>query len=233
MDQAENRHNLRITKNKSLLLALTFLLFWMSAIIFSMLASEIIKNKQPSVDVSILQGIHSHVTPMYDIFFLIVTTMGNAEILLPTVLLVVAYLLYKRRRLDALLVLFSVGGAAIASSILKLLFHRDRPSLWHSSITEMGYSFPSGHAMLSCALVLALVGISWNTRWRWSAISVGATTATLIGFSRLYMGVHYPTDILAGWCVSFMWVLIVFASLKGMSYRIHYKKEGESHIQSR
>jgi membrane-associated phospholipid phosphatase len=224
MDQIKNSTKPFVSKDKLTLLILTFLLFWIPVITFSKLAGEIVENEPMAADTSILQWIHSHATPALDVFFLVVTTIGDVEILLPATLIIAGYLLYKKQRLNALIILFSVGGAATANFMLKLLFHRDRPSFWHSLITETGYSFPSGHAMLSSALILSIIFIAWKTRWRWLTVTLGMIIIALIGLSRLYMGVHYPTDIIAGWSVSLVWVFVEFAVLSGLSYRLYRKK---------
>lgn len=67
-------------------------------------------------------------------------------------------------------------------------------------------SFPSGHATSSAALVASLLVLAWQTRYRWRAILGGAVFLAGVGLSRMYFGVHYPSDILGGWCVSFAWV---------------------------
>ena len=102
-----------------------------------------------------------------------------------------------------------VGGAALLNMVLKLIFERPRPDLWEQLIIETSFSFPSGHAMASSALAFSVIAIAWNTRFRWYAVGVGVLFMLVIGFSRLYLGVHYPTDVLAGWFVSGAWVLLV------------------------
>jgi membrane-associated phospholipid phosphatase len=67
-------------------------------------------------------------------------------------------------------------------------------------------SFPSGHATGSTALVAALVGIAWRTRWRWPVLSLGLASMAGVASSRLYFGVHYPSDVLAGWALALAWV---------------------------
>jgi len=76
-------------------------------------------------------------------------------------------------------------------------------------VHEAGYSFPSGHAMASAALGLALAVALWNSRWRWWGLVFAVVYIAFVGYSRLYLGVHYPTDILAGWLVSGVWVLAI------------------------
>ena len=67
--------------------------------------------------------------------------------------------------------------------------------------------------MVSSALVVSLIVIAWNTRWRWYVTIAGVIFMSLIGYSRLYLGVHYPTDIIAGWLASTAWVLVVSAAI--------------------
>lgn len=202
-------------------LVVAFIIFWVPVIVFAKLAGEIIENEPIGLDLTILHFIHSHSTPFFDHFFLFFTTLGNVEYLLPIAVLIFIYLLYKKQRLNALILLFSVGGAAVSNVILKAIFHRDRPAFWHSLISETGYSFPSGHAMLSSALVLCLVAMLWKTKYRFASIIGGGFVILVIGLSRLYMGVHYPTDIIAGWSVSAVWVMIVVIIAKSASYKYH------------
>lgn len=194
---------------KVVTLAAAVVVFWLPVVVFSKLAGEVFERRPILLDNRILHWIHAQSTPFLDSLFLFMTTLGNVEVILPVALLITLLLWYTRTAHSALIVFFSFFGAGTANFVLKLLFHRQRPSFWHSAITETGYSFPSGHAMLSSALALSVIAVFWNTRWRWLTISVAAPLTLLIGLSRLYMGVHYPTDIIAGWSASFVWVMIV------------------------
>ncbi|MEO5950198.1 MAG: phosphatase PAP2 family protein [Candidatus Saccharimonadales bacterium] len=208
-------------KKRTLALSLAFVAFWLPAILFSKIAGEVLEKEPISLDTSILTWIHSHATPLLDNIFLAITTVGNVAIITPITLIIVAYLFYKKYRLNALIILFSFGGAGVADFILKKLFQRDRPTFWHSLVTETGYSFPSGHAMLSSALILSIILILWNTRWRWTAAIIGMLIIFSIGLSRLYLGVHYPTDVIAGWSVSLLWVIVVFTVGYGLSRKFN------------
>lgn len=212
-----------LKKYKTSQLVVALILFWVPVILFAKIAGEIIEREPIGWDIAILHWIHGLSTPLLDSLFLFVTTSGNVEYILPITILLLGYFYYKKQRFNALIILFGVGGAAVANTILKLIFHRDRPAFWHSLITETGYSFPSGHAMMSSALVLSLIVILWNTRWRIASIIIGSFIIAMIGISRLYMGVHYPTDIIAGWSVSFVWIIIVAIIVKGLSYKFHLK----------
>ena len=181
-----------------------------------------------SLDVQILKTIHTISSPTLDRAMVHVTNFGGVEVIIGATLVaaLILYLLHKRKAVAILLI--GVGGTAIINTALKLSFHRMRPSLWTPIITEKSFSFPSGHAMMSSALALSTVLLLWPTRWRWAAITIGALYVVAIGFSRLYLGVHYPTDILAGWTVSFIWILTVYAVITGHQHRTAASKTAQS-----
>ncbi len=220
----KNSSKQRPVKHNILLLVAAFFIFWTPVIIFSKIAGEVIEKEPIGIDYTILHAIHDQATPLLDQAFIFITNLGSAETIIIVTLLIFAYLLYKRQRQNALILFASVSGAAVANLILKALFHRIRPSLWNLVITETGYSFPSGHAMLSSALILSIIFIIWKTRWRWPGLVAGVLLIGLIGLSRLYLGVHYPTDIIAGWSVSILWLLIVLVITKNLSIKLHNKK---------
>jgi membrane-associated phospholipid phosphatase len=215
-------------RRKLALLGLAFVVFWTPVIVFSKLAGEVIEKEPISLDTTILFWIHDRATPFYDRLSLVITTIGNVEILVPITLLLVAWLLYKKQHMSAFIVFSSVAGASAANIILKMLFHRGRPAFWPSSITETSYSFPSGHAMLSAALVLSIIVITWHTSARWLVVALGSVVVGLIGISRLYLGVHYPSDIIAGWSASLAWVAIVYAVAHGVEYKLKRRFAADS-----
>ncbi len=110
---------------------------------------------------------------------------------------------------------FSYLITAIISSGLinftaKLFLHRLRPHLWESSYPlPLDFSFPSGHAMASMTLVMALIILAWGRRWGVVAGIFGGLFVLAIAWTRLYLGVHFPSDILAGWLLSIAWTVTV------------------------
>src|SRR5207248_6823157 len=86
-------------------------------------------------------------------------------------------------------------------------FRSARPHLWTSPAPASGYGFPSGHAMASMGLLAALAFLAWPTRLRWPVLILAADAVALIGFSRLYLGVHYPSDVVAAWTAALAWVV--------------------------
>ena len=95
----------------------------------------------------------------------------------------------------------------------KQLFARERPSLWESIAPEATYSFPSGHAMGSMTLAAVLILLAWRTRWRWPVALLTGAFTVLVGLSRVYLGVHYPSDILAGWAAALAWTVGIYATV--------------------
>ncbi|MDL2363248.1 MAG: phosphatase PAP2 family protein [Patescibacteria group bacterium] len=179
-----------------------------AGVLFLFIALQV-KNRPILLDAQILQFLHAHSSPFFDSLFLIITTVGNVEILGPIVLLTVFYLWRRQLKDTALFLALCVVGASAGNVVLKHLFHRHRPTLWHSILHETDFSFPSGHAMLSFTFGLSIVIILWQTRWRWYAVAGASAFAIAIGLSRLYLGVHYPSDIVAGWCAGIVWVSLV------------------------
>ncbi|MEH7532373.1 phosphatase PAP2 family protein [Priestia megaterium] len=123
------------------------------------------------------------------------------------------FFLYKllNHRVELILFIVIVGGHAILNQILKLFFHRDRPDL-HRLIEVEGYSFPSGHAMSAFAVYGALSFLLWHdipTRWgRTILVLVSSIIILAIGISRIYLGVHYPSDIIGGFFASGIWLAL-------------------------
>ena len=107
-----------------------------------------------------------------------------------------------------------VGGAAAINFLTKLIFHRVRPHLWPSLTPEADYSFPSGHALISLAVMVSLLLLAWPTRWRGPTLLAGGFFVLLVGLSRLYLGVHYPTDVLAGWAAGGAWCCAVLLGVR-------------------
>jgi len=117
-----------------------------------------------------------------------------------------------RRRAAALLVLVAVAGGMLLSTLLKLGFERPRPDLVPHAVEVYTASFPSGHAMLSAVTWLTLgallMRVEPRRRVKAFVLAMAVLTTLLVGASRIYLGVHWPTDVLAGWCIGAAWALI-------------------------
>lgn len=191
------------------LVSLAFIMIILPSLLFAGLADEVHENETLAFDAAVLESVHREASPAVDIAMKTFTEFGG-PLLLPAIALGLTVILVYRRRLRYAFIMFiSVTGASALNIILKSIFQRDRPQLWRWIVSENGTSFPSGHTMASSALALSLMVIFWNTKWRWLAVSLGVIYMIGIAFSRIYLGVHYPTDIIASWLVSVAWVSTV------------------------
>lgn len=190
---------------------LAFVSFLLAVLGFAAIADSIREGDAQRYDTALLSSIHSIGTAQLDTFFVYATNLGGTIYIAIITIGLIVYLLYKQRKHDALLIATSVGGAVVINLVLKVVFGRTRPDLWGHLVTEASFSFPSGHAMVSSALAFAVMAVVWNTKWRYITIVVGLLYVALVGFSRLYLGVHYPTDVLGGWLVSLSWVVFLLA----------------------
>lgn len=193
---------------------LVTLLFWSLVAMFVALAGEVLEREPIRLDAWVLETIHAYANPTLDRLMIAITTFGSTLVIIAITLVIMGILAWRGRwRQLVMFGLISIGATGM-NAILKQIFQRSRPSFWQALVVEKSYSFPSGHAMASSALVFAVIVILWQTKWRRPAIIAGGVYAGLIGFSRLYLGVHFPTDILAAWCVSLAWALIVYRYLQ-------------------
>ena len=157
-------------------------------------------------DVPLLHFIHNHLTSRYDPWMIATTDLGNAWIILPATLIIIWLFVREQRMREAGFLLLAVAGTLLLNVILKVLFHRERPDFWTSPAPESSYGFPSTHCMLTMALALVLLVLLWRTRGRWPVLIIGGLLVLAVGFSRLYLGVHYPSDILAAWSITMAWI---------------------------
>ena len=128
----------------------------------------------------------------------------------------VLFLVYICRRAEAAWLAASIVGASILNASLKSLLHRPRPELVPHLANVSNASFPSGHAMISAAIYLTIGAMMAETQPSRSAriflMSFAGVLVLLIGASRIYLGVHWPSDVLAGWCLGTVWALLVFCA---------------------
>jgi undecaprenyl-diphosphatase len=190
-------------------LIVAFLAFMLAASGFTFIAHKIREGDTLHFDTSVLLLIHRHASPLLDHTMIAITNIGGLAGTVSMTALIVGVLWVRRRKVAALMVACGVGGAAVISVVMKSLFDRTRPDLWAQLVHETSFSFPSGHAMASAALALSLMAVFWRTKWRPLVVTLGTVYIILIGFTRLYLGVHYPTDIMGGWLLSLAWVVLV------------------------
>ena len=140
------------------------------------------------------------------------STVGSQAVLTPVTAVVVAALLVRRRLVQAGLLIAAWGGAILLYNLTKHFVHRPRPpsAIWLTNVGKTT-SFPSGHATQSLATfaALAIVAAAWASRAAWPGRVLALVLAAGVGWSRVYLGVHWTTDVLAGWLIAAAWVAIV------------------------
>jgi undecaprenyl-diphosphatase len=181
---------------------------------FAELADGVVEGESRRFDRASLLWIHAHSPQWLDGPMRLVTALGYYWVVVPLLSAVVFVFFLKGWRLSATLLLVSTVGGLLLTTILKGVFGRGRPELFDSGYTASFYSFPSGHAALAVGFYGALTLIlAYHLRGfaRWAVVGVGVLLVLLIGYSRLYLGVHYPTDVLAGFLAAPLWLIFVGA----------------------
>ena len=177
---------------------------------FAWLASH---NVPPGFDTAGRDAVHAFAQPWLTFVMKTASQAGGGWGLWPGGVLIVWLLARAARKREAVLFAVAVAGANLVSESLKLFFHRTRPEPWFGYPLPSTYSFPSGHAFVSFCFFLCLAEILIRNEWSlaakiamWSA-ALGCTLT--IGLSRVYLGVHYPTDVLAGYAAGIVWTTLI------------------------
>lgn len=192
-------------------LVIVFLLT--SIIVFASLAEDVVNQETFStIDPILGHWLITQASPTGNRFFSVVTFLGNG-LVISIGTGIFGFWLAKRKHWGQLIFLSStVAGAALLNLILKNIFLRPRPEFPQAFLVARGFSFPSGHAMSSLAFYGAVAYLAcsfYRTKWRKFLIIITALLISgLIGFSRLYLGVHYFSDVLAGWVAGGMWLAV-------------------------
>lgn len=174
--------------------------------LFAELADEVHELEAIVFDEALLRWFNGVAGPRLDAFFLVVTRVGYGYGVVPAAVLLPLALLWRRHWREGVFAAVAGGGSGLLNVAAKHTFQRPRPTLWESPAPESTFSFPSGHAMGSMTLMAVLVLLTWRTRWRWPVLGAAVVFTALVGLSRLYLGVHYPSDVLAGWAAGLAWV---------------------------
>jgi len=141
-----------------------------------------------------------------------ITALGSLAVLGLLILLAFALLASLRRWSEGLMLLIGAGGGLAISQTLKHVFERERPALAYRAVEAANPSFPSGHAMMSAVVFLTLgvlaARFADRRRVKLLAVSAAVLISLLVGMSRVYLGVHWASDVLAGWCVGAAWAMV-------------------------
>ena len=179
--------------------------------VFLSLAREVVEQEAFGFDRAVLSGL-ARIASLNLTRFMLTVSDSAAPIFLVPVLLILALLWLRRRPADWIALTVSVVGAALLNQLMKSIFERARPDLFPHLQNVGGYSFPSGHSQAAMAFypVLAyLIARRVDPRWRVPIYLVAAAWVILVGLSRNYLEVHYPSDVLAAFAVTLPWALVV------------------------
>ena len=185
---------------------------------FISIAKMIFKKKKETFDQHAFSFLAGKVSDVNTNVMQVFTFLGTHTFLIPANLILISYFLFiKRHRWYSIKVPVVALSSLLLMFILKTIFHRDRP-LTPLLEAARGYSFPSGHATMSITFYGLLIYIVWhsikNTWVKWSLIVLLILLINFIGVSRVYLRVHYASDVLAGFCVGLMWLLLSLWILK-------------------
>lgn len=159
-----------------------------------------------------------------------VTALGGMGLLTLLTVSVIGYLLLEHKVRIAVFVVIAVGGGILISSLLKTEFDRPRPDLVPHESYVYTKSFPSGHSMLSAVTYLTLAAllahIQERRRIKYYLMGVAVLATVAVGVSRVYMGVHWPSDVLAGWAAGAAWALICWLVGRWLQHRGRLEQPG-------
>ena len=159
-----------------------------------------------------------------------ITGLGSMIVLVLVTAAAIFYLLLIGTGREALLVLIAVGGGQILSSLLKLGIDRPRPDLVPHLVEVQTLSFPSGHAMMAAVTYLTLgsilAEIAPGRATKIYVLGVAVLITLMVGVSRIYLGVHWPSDVLAGWCAGFAWAMLCWLVARHFFRRAGLSNEG-------
>ena len=162
----------------------------------------------PAWDAAFLLRLHRYASPTFNRSVGVISNMGTFWGVLPASIALIALAIWHRRWPVARYLTLVMAGSAGLNMVAKQIWHRVRPALWEGIPPHVDFSFPSGHATYSMTFVLALVLINWDRpRCRPWLVGMGGLFALVIGFSRVYLGVHFPSDIVGGWLLAIAWAI--------------------------
>ena len=191
----------------------TIFFLFISLLLFFFITWYVFISNKHFIDERVFETIALHTTHSRTRIMQFITFLGNHEFLIPANLLLIAYFLFQKEKGFAAKVIVTSLSSLFIMSFLKRSFHRSRPD---RSLVEgiTNFSFPSGHAFMSVAfygLLIWFAAISITNKWLQRVVIAFLFLLILtIGFSRIYLRVHYTTDVLAGFAMSFSWLIILF-----------------------
>jgi membrane-associated phospholipid phosphatase len=180
-----------------------------SLLLFSFLADQVLQQGTEHFDHGVRSLIHLAASPWMTAVMRFATTLGDAQVTFTATLCLMLFFWYRGDADHLVLLLVCMTGAGVLDTVLKLAFHRARPDPFFIA-KPTTYSFPSGHSLISLCFYGLLAGIlSFEVRKTWQRVLIWCAAGfliALIGLSRVYLGVHWPSDVLAGYAAGLIWM---------------------------
>jgi undecaprenyl-diphosphatase len=188
-----------------------FVVALLGLLVYGFVALSFSSQELHALDTYASPSLHALSSPALDAVMTAITTLGTSPILLMVSAGAIVVLLARRRRARALFLATAVIGSVLLDGALKLIVHRARPVLpWAHVLPD--YSFPSGHTMNGTVLYLGLAllaWVAWGPRTGVVAVLAALALSLAIGFSRVYLGFHYASDVIGGLGAGIAWLLVV------------------------
>ncbi|MFC6998446.1 phosphatase PAP2 family protein [Rufibacter roseus] len=214
----------------SVQVALAWLVFVACALLFFWMATVVFVEQEKELDQAAFAFAASVTTPENTAFMYFVTFFGSKDFLIYGSLgLAAVFLIFQRWRFYSLKIITISATTTLFNQTMKWIFDRPRPET--AFLEQSGNSFPSGHAMIGGAFWGLIAYLIWtNVRqvWlRWILCILVGIWIFLIGFSRVYLNVHYASDVLAGWSAGILWLMVALYLLKKLQHRMGRKVESK------
>ena len=184
--------------------------------VVAQISDEVLEQDAFVFDKTILLWIHSFANPTLDIIMHAITRLNDPNVVSIVAGVAFTLMLWKRCYPEAKIFVIDCIGGVVLSYGLKSVFGKSRPDLWQSAIEEVSFSYPSGHALGSTVLYgfLAYLFATRFPQFSWLIYLFAVILIGAIGLSRLYLGVHWPTDIIGGYGIGFLWLTFCITMLK-------------------
>ncbi|MCP1309480.1 phosphatase PAP2 family protein [Paenibacillus tyrfis] len=191
----------------------------LSTLIFVKFAHDLQENQLERFDRTYIDWIQSHISPKLTVWMKGITLFGAFQTLFVLLPVSVSLMVWQKKKWEALFFVVAVTGGMLFNQLLKQIFERERPTL-RRIVEEVGYSFPSGHSMASIVFygmlaMLFLMFVKSPVLKLLLAVTAGCLII-MIGVSRIYLGVHYPSDVAAGFAAGAAWLTVCGVGLQAV-----------------